>query len=159
MRPGASNLLKFIYTFTHLRKGNYMTWKLLLIDDEPCILDALAEWLTDDEIAVTKATNGLEGLELMEDNEFDLVISDISMPVMDGATMFREARASGNFTPHIFFSASGDLKLFSDLKDAGAVAVIQKPHFEKLSSEINSVLVKNAFMHRGSEVYSPLTVI
>lgn len=122
-----------------------MKWELLLIDDEPCILDALAELLTDDEITVTTATNGLEGLNLLKEKSFDVVVSDISMPFMDGPTMFSEAKASGIFVPHIFFSASADSTLIQKLKIAGANAVVQKPYFEKLSAEINSVLVRNEF--------------
>ncbi len=122
-----------------------MKWELLLIDDEPCILNALAELLTDDEITVTTATNGIEGLQLLKERPFDVVVSDISMPVMNGPTMFSEARASGIFAPFIFFSASADAKLILDLKVAGAKAVVQKPYFEKLSAEINSVLVKKEF--------------
>lgn len=122
-----------------------MEWQMLLIDDEPCILSALAELLTDDDISVTTAKNGIEGLKLLQERHFDVVVSDISMPLMDGPSMFREARASGIFVPHIFFSASADLKMIQDLKEEGAKAVVQKPYFEQLSSEINSVLIKSEF--------------
>lgn len=122
-----------------------MKWELLLIDDEPCILNALAELLTDDEITVTTAKNGLEGLKLLKEKNFDVVVSDISMPLMDGPSMFSEARASGIFVPVIFFSASADSNLIQELKIAGAKAIVQKPYFEKLSAEINSVLVKKEF--------------
>lgn len=122
-----------------------MKWELLLIDDEPCILNALAELLTDDEITVTTAKNGLEGLNLLKEKNFDVVVSDISMPAMDGPAMFSEARTSGIFVPFIFFSASADTTLIQKLKIAGAKAIVQKPYFEKLSAEINSVLVRNEF--------------
>src|SRR5687768_3085918 len=103
-----SNFLKSIYTFSYLRKGKDMKWELLLVDDEPCILDTLAEWLTDDDINVTKAKNGKEGLALLKEKRFDVVVSDVTMPVMDGTTMLREARATGTYVPHIFFSAIAD---------------------------------------------------
>lgn len=122
-----------------------MKWQLLLIDDEPCILNALAELLTDDEITVTKAKDGIEGLKLLGEKSFDVVVSDISMPRMNGPEMFREARALGIFVPHIFFSATADEKLILELKIAGAKAVVRKPYFEKLSAEVNSVLIKKEF--------------
>lgn len=136
-----------------------MKWELLLIDDEACILDSLAEWLEEDDITVTKARNGLEGLKLLKERHFDVVVSDISMPVMDGVTMFTEARASGVFVPHIFFSASCDYKLLQSLKNAGATAIVQKPYFEKLSAEINSVLIKSEFNFLSLQSSSTLDAV
>lgn len=123
-----------------------MKWELLLIDDERCILDSLAELLTEDDIVVTKATNGLEGLSLLKEKHFDVVVTDLSMPHMDGQEMFIQARADGIHVPMIFFSASVNQKDIQALKDVGAHAVVMKPHFERLSVEINSVLNKNQFM-------------
>ncbi len=140
----ASKVLKFNYTFSYLRKGKDMTYELLLVDDEPCILESLAEWLTDDDINVTKAKNGREGLNLLKEKRFDIVVTDINMPVMDGVEMFFAAKAAGIFIPHIFFSASHDQKLIQCLKAAGAT-VVQKPHNERLSVEINSVLTRKEF--------------
>jgi two-component system, chemotaxis family, chemotaxis protein CheY len=157
LSPGASINLQFNYTFLYLRKGKYMKWELLLLDDEPCILDALAELLTEDDITVTKAKNGVEGLQLLKERHFDVVVSDINMPLMDGITMFYEARASNIFVSHIFFSAYVEPKISESLKLAGVAAIVQKPHFEKLSAEINSVLVKTEFMHPfGSQVIHPV---
>lgn len=123
-----------------------MKCQMLLVDDEQFILDMLAEWLTDDDVVVTKAKNGREGLNLLKEKRFDIVVSDIRMPVMDGVEMFFAARAAGIFTPHIFFSAHPDQKLIQSLKTAGAAAVVQKPHNERLSIEINSVLARTQFM-------------
>ncbi len=123
-----------------------MKYELLLVDDEPCILDTLAEWLTDDDINVTKARNGKDGLALQKERRFDVVISDINMPVMSGIMMFSEARAAGIFTPHIFFSAHASSELIHTLKYAGVTAVVPKPHNERLSLEINSVLKRSELM-------------
>lgn len=123
-----------------------MKWELLLIDDEPSILDALAELLEDDELTVMKACNGLEGLMLMREKHFDVVVSDISMPLMDGLTMLSHARAEGIFTPLIFFSANGEVDLPARVRSLGATGFVRKPYFEKLSVEINSVLVKNEIL-------------
>lgn len=123
-----------------------MTWNLLLIDDEPCILDTLAELLTEDDVTVTKAKNGQEGLAFLKEKHFDVVVTDVSMPEMDGPTMFYHAKAAGIFTPHIFFTANSRPAMIQSLKMAGAYAIVPKPCFEKLSAEINSVLVKKELM-------------
>ena len=136
-----------------------MNWNLLLIDDEPCILDTLAELLTDDDITVTKARNGKEGLALLKERQFDVVVTDITMPVMDGPSMFFLAKAAGIFVPHIFFSAELRPALIETLKIAGAHAIVPKPCFEKLSAEINSILVKKEFMNEEKSDYSTLESI
>lgn len=118
-----------------------MKYELLLVDDEACILDTLAEWLTDDDINVTTAKNGKEGLALLKSAHFDVVVSDINMPVMDGVEMLFAAKAAGIFIPHIFFSASADAKFIQSLKQNGAI-VVAKPYNERLSMEINSVLTR-----------------
>ena len=130
-----------------------MKWELLVIDDEPTILDTLAELLTEDDINVTKAKNGKEGLALMQERDFDVVISDLSMPVMDGRTMFSMARASGIIIPHIFFSAHVRHEQIEALKQAGVHAVIGKPHFEKLSVEINSILTRKELVIQSSALF------
>ena len=123
-----------------------MKWELLLIDDEECILDSLADLLTEEDIIVTKASNGLEGLSLLREKHFDVVISDITMPKMDGISMLTAARAEGIFVPTIFFSALTNPLIMAEIKQSGATAVIPKPHFERLSAELNSVLTRHQFM-------------
>jgi CheY-like chemotaxis protein len=146
LSPYAFKLLKFNYTLTYLRKGKMMKYELLLVDDEVSILESLAEWLTDDDVNVTKARNGKEGLALLKEKKFDVVVSDISMPAMSGIMMFSEAKAAGIFTPIIFFSAHVESELIHTLKFAGATAVVQKPHNERLSVEINNVLVRRELL-------------
>ena len=152
LSPHASKLLKFNYTLSYLRKGKMMKYELLLVDDEASILESLAEWLTDDDVNVTKATNGKEGLALLKEKKFDVVVSDISMPGMSGIMMISEAKAAGIFTPIIFFSAHVGPELIHTLKFAGATAVVQKPHNERLSVEINNILVRRELLVPSSPV-------
>lgn len=129
-----------------------MKWELLLIDDEECILDSLAELLAEDDIVVTKAKNGREGLNLLQEKHFDVVISDITMPHMDGITMLNSAKEKGIFVPTIFFSALTNPLIMAEIKKSGAAAVIPKPHFERLSSELNSILTRNQFMFNAQMI-------
>lgn len=129
-----------------------MKWELLLIDDEPSILDVLAELLSDDGINVTTAINGDEGLKLLKERHFDLVVSDISMPKMDGPSMLNQTRINGIYTPVIFFSAHADFTLARELKALGAIGVVRKPYCEKLLAEINGFLGRKELMLRNSIV-------
>lgn len=69
-------------------------YKLLLADDESDIRDGLMEVIHFEKYGFTvvgQAENGLEALRLCEEQEPDLIVSDIRMPLMDGLTMLAEA--------------------------------------------------------------------
>jgi two-component system CheB/CheR fusion protein len=64
------------------------------VDDSQDSLEILRTLLSDEGAVVETARNGAEGLRLGEDTEFDLIISDISMPVMDGYEFLSNLRKS-----------------------------------------------------------------
>jgi len=65
------------------------TFKLLIIDDNKEILDALCEFLSKKKYDITSANNGLEGLKCLEkeEHEFDVVITDLIMPDISGVAL------------------------------------------------------------------------
>jgi CheY-like chemotaxis protein len=69
-------------------------WKeqILILDDEPSILSFLTRLLADEGV-VEKAVNGAEGLQKVKDNYFDVIVSDVSMPVMNGIEFYKQAAA------------------------------------------------------------------
>ncbi|MGA2549627.1 MAG: response regulator [Burkholderiaceae bacterium] len=73
---------------------------ILVVDDEYANAEVLALILADEGYRVVCAANGAEGLEKIRDAHPDLVILDIMMPVMDGAEMAKQMRASPE-TRHI----------------------------------------------------------
>jgi two-component system chemotaxis sensor kinase CheA len=74
--------------------------RLLLIDDTPFFLEVVRRYLTEAGHEIEAATNGQEGLErILGGPPFDLIVSDIEMPVMDGWEFAREVRRRGHRTP------------------------------------------------------------
>ncbi len=67
-------------------------WHMLLVDDEPDNIEVVAESLEYYGIIVTTATNGAEALESLEQELPDLVLMDLSMPVLDGWATLRRIR-------------------------------------------------------------------
>ncbi len=65
--------------------------RLLVIDDEEIIRILLTEILTEDGYRVTTAKDGIEGVELLKQNRYDLIISDMVMPGMNGIEVLQEA--------------------------------------------------------------------
>lgn len=69
-----------------------MPHKILVVDDDILVLDALRELLAADGYEVTTATRGQEALEILEREDFDLVVLDVVMPKMTGFDVSREIR-------------------------------------------------------------------
>jgi two-component system response regulator PilR (NtrC family) len=66
--------------------------RVLVVDDEPLVRDLLVSYLNGLGFAVETAQDGLEGLEKYTGGDFDLVITDLSMPNMDGIELVKELR-------------------------------------------------------------------
>ena len=82
---------------------------ILVVDDEKEIADLVEIYLVSDGYKVYKASNALEGLEILEKETIHLVLLDIMMPGMDGLEMCRKIRETNNI-PIIMLSArSADL--------------------------------------------------
>lgn len=67
--------------------------KILIVDDEPMILNAYRDHLEREGYDVDVAHDGIEGLDKLKQSKPDLVLLDIIMPVMDGITMLENLRA------------------------------------------------------------------
>ncbi|GGH61529.1 response regulator transcription factor [Rothia aerolata] len=82
--------------------------KLLVVDDEPNILELLATSLRFAGFEVVTASNGREALEKAETENPDLAVLDVMMPDLDGFTVTRKLRAAGRLFPVLFLTAKDD---------------------------------------------------
>jgi len=85
--------------------------KILIVEDEPDLRETIVEELKDEGHLTIEAGNGLEGLERLVDETPDMIISDITMPKMNGYQFFRSVKEkypNHEFTPFIFLSALSD---------------------------------------------------
>ena len=103
-----------------------MSDKILVVEDDIDIQKALLIYLKNQGYDVLVASNGLEGLNIINNNEINLAIVDIMMPIMDGIEMTMKAREKYDF-PIIFLSAkSEDIDKITGL-NIGADDYITKP--------------------------------
>lgn len=79
---------------------------VLIADDEPAIVDLLAQFLEDEGYAVERASDGRMALEMTRQSAPDLVIADVMMPGMDGFELLDELGADGHGVPVILMSAA-----------------------------------------------------
>jgi two-component system, OmpR family, response regulator VicR len=114
---------------------------VLVVDDEFGTVEVLVAALEDAGYRVLTAANGRRGLERLEENKPDLVISDFMMPLMDGATMVAAMRANPAFRdiPVIMMSAAPEAALRRHLD--GYEAFLRKPfRIDALLGVVRSVL-------------------
>jgi DNA-binding NtrC family response regulator len=81
---------------------------VLVVDDEPGILHAVADALTDEGYVVWKARDGAEGLALALVNKPDAIISNIMMPHLDGIQLAAELQTRGLQIPMVLMSANNE---------------------------------------------------
>jgi len=79
--------------------------RILLVDDAPFFREAVGRYLTGAGLAVTSAVHGKDALEKLSEGPFDLIVSDIEMPVMDGWTFAQHARDRGYRGPLLALSS------------------------------------------------------
>ena len=106
-----------------------MLEKILLIEDDKFFAVLTAKMLAP--AAVRIAHNGAEGLEYLQSERFDLVITDIVMPEKDGIATIMEMRKNDPVTPILAMSGGGNIGTQGDLllmaKQLGATATLVKP--------------------------------
>jgi CheY-like chemotaxis protein len=99
--------------------------RLLVVDDELSILEALQDILSIEGYEVVTAGNGVEGLRLLREAKPDLVLLDLMMPVMDGREMLRRVREDPQWkdVPVVIMSAGR----IPDAERNAASAALSKP--------------------------------
>ena len=125
---------------------------VLVVDDEKEIADLVEIYLVSDGYKVYKASNALEGLEILEKETIHLVLLDIMMPGMDGLEMCRKIRETNNI-PIIMLSArSADLDKILGL-GTGADDYVTKPFgMMELVSRIKAVLRRSRKTEEKSQI-------
>jgi adenylate cyclase len=112
---------------------------ILVVDDEPDILEYLKKRLESRDYQVITASDGIEGLKKANNQDVDLVLLDIVMPNKDGFTMLRElkSRESTRDIPVIIVSARRDTKSILEGQNLGSFDYFLKPFdFEELLKHI-----------------------
>ncbi len=82
--------------------------QVLIVEDDPEIVDLLEIHLADLHCAVAKTYNGLEGLNMALDMPYDLIILDLMLPDMDGIEICRKLRAQESYTPILMLTARSE---------------------------------------------------
>lgn len=115
--------------------------KVLVVEDEHKIANALRDGLTQESFAVDVAYTGDDGLSSAMYDEYDLIILDVMLPGMSGLDVCRKLRDDGNHTPILMLTAKDQTRDVVNGLDAGADDYLVKPFsFEELLARIRALL-------------------
>ena len=122
--------------------------KLLVVDDSTMLRDMLSYALNDGGYNdIVEAVDGVDGLKKASSTTFDLIITDVNMPNMDGLTLVDELRKLSQYskTPILVLTTERSDEMKSKGKAAGATGWIVKPFVpDQLLKAVNIVLSKNS---------------
>ena len=115
--------------------------RILVVEDEVELCDAIAEGLTLDSYAVDKCCNGEEALELLRVETYDLVVLDLNLPGIDGLDILKEVREQNNELKVLILSARTTVPDKVLGLDTGANDYLTKPFdFAELEARIRGLL-------------------
>lgn len=115
--------------------------KILLVEDDKAIARFVEKGLKENAFSVDVAGNGEDGLHLAVEEDYDLIILDIMLPVIDGYEILRTMRNKDIHTPVIFLTAKDTQKDIIDGLNIGADDYVVKPFsFHELLARIRAIL-------------------
>jgi DNA-binding response OmpR family regulator len=116
---------------------------VLIVDDEPDLLEICADAFEMEDYKVLTAVDGVKGLEAFMNNNVDVIISDSYMPEMNGLQLLKTILDSEKDMP-IFYLSTGAIDITEDtLKEKGATGLISKPFdldeiLERVSNDLKA---------------------
>jgi len=123
--------------------------RILLVDDEPAITRSLSRLLVAEGHSITTASDGREALAHIGSTAFDVIVSDLGMPNMDGLTLLREIRVRDLDVPVVFLTGSPTLETAVEALEYGAFRYLLKPVDEM---ELTDTVQRAARVHRLARV-------
>ena len=115
--------------------------KILLLEDDIMLNEAILQYLETVGHSVISSKDGLECLEILEEEKFDLLIFDINVPSLDGFSILEKLHKQKRMVPTIFISALIDIDDITRAFDIGCHDYLKKPfHLKELTLRINKIL-------------------
>jgi len=100
---------------------------ILVVDDEPNYLIVLSELLKDEGFEVFTASDGMQGLKIVEDVDLDIVVTDMQMPGMNGLELLQKIKEKNKDLPVIVITAFAEIDKAVTAMQAGAYSYLAKP--------------------------------
>lgn len=115
--------------------------KILLVEDDIMLNEMITEYISSTGHIIKNAKTGVESLDILDKEKFDLLILDINLPDIDGFTILEKMHDQKRMIPTIYISALIDIEEISRAFDLGCFDYLKKPfHLKELTLRINKIL-------------------
>lgn len=115
--------------------------KILLVEDDIMLNEMITEYISSTGHIIKNAKTGVESLDILDKEKFDLLILDINLPDIDGFTILEKMHEQKRMIPTIYISALIDIEEISRAFDLGCFDYLKKPfHLKELTLRINKIL-------------------
>ncbi len=122
--------------------------KVVIFDDEILVLDAvqdLIDWARWELTLVGTATNGIDALELIEDHQPDIILTDIRMPGLDGLTLIEKISKIVPSTYCIIMSGFNEIEYYKKAIQLDVIDYLEKPiTIERIENCLDKAMKKNS---------------
>lgn len=118
-----------------------MLIKILLLEDDPLFGESIQDFLEEEGFEVTLVPNGQEALSATYENQYDIYLFDINVPLIDGLSLLSDLRGSNDQTPTIFLTSHQELTILTEAFKNGADDYLKKPFAtDELIARIHAIL-------------------
>lgn len=133
--------------------------KILLLEDELMLQEAIEEYLSDKGYIVDSCMDGMEAYDKILKNSYDLLILDINTPRLNGLKLLENLQIEKIFIPTVFISAITEIEQISKAYELGCYDYLKKPfHLKELTLHIDRLLkiakITSKSMVKMSKMYS-----
>ncbi|QOY54798.1 response regulator transcription factor [Candidatus Sulfurimonas marisnigri] len=127
-----------------------MKAKILLLEDDLTLSETVVEFLQENDYEVITAYDGEEASELIYEQQFDLFLLDVNVPLLNGFELLKQKRDDGIKTPAIYITSLNSIDSLENGYKSGCDDYIRKPFvLKELLFRVESIL-KRGFFHESS---------
>ena len=125
--------------------------KILVVDDEPIVLRSCEGILKSEGYSITLATGGQEAINILQKDDYDLVITDLKMPEVDGIDLIRWVRNSKPATGVVIITGYPSQETIKDALNLGIIDYLPKPFTPPVLIDVTSKAMKMAMVRAVPE--------
>lgn len=130
-----------------------MKAKILLLEDDLTLSETVAEFLEEQGFEVVPAYDGEEASDIIYEQQFDLFLLDVNVPLINGFELLKQKRDDGVKTPAIYITSLNSIDSLEDGYKSGCDDYIRKPFvLKELLFRVESILKRGFFHESGSRV-------
>ena len=123
--------------------------KILLLEDDLSLSETIVEYFEEKNIEVIPVFDGEDGLSIIYENKFDLLLLDVNVPIKNGFEVLKELRKNDNKTPAIFITSLNSMDSLEEGYKSGCDDYIRKPfELKELLLRVKTI-IKREFSNEG----------